>query len=57
MALKCMSKTQIVTSHQEKNIMNEKNILDECFHPFVLDQVACYQDPDQLYILMEIIQV
>lgn len=39
MALKCMSKTQIVASHQEKNIMNEKNILGMCNHPFVLDQV------------------
>jgi len=35
-----MSKTQVVQAHQEKNIMNEKNILDECSHPFVLDQVC-----------------
>lgn len=56
MALKCMAKHQIVSSHQEKNILNEKNILDECSHPFVLEQVATYQSPDELFILMEIIQ-
>lgn len=54
-ALKAMSKVQIVQSHQEKNIMNEKNIMDECVHPFILAQLACYQDRDELYILMEII--
>jgi len=48
MALKCMSKTQIVTSHQEKNIMNEKNILDECNHPFVLDQVKEMMIDDEM---------
>jgi CRP-like cAMP-binding protein len=57
MALKCMAKHQIVSSHQEKNILNEKNILDECMHPFILEQVATYQSPDELFILMEIIQV
>ena len=38
MALKAMTKAQIVSSHQERNIMNEKNILAECAHPFVLEQ-------------------
>jgi len=56
LALKCMSKAQIVSKHQEKNVMNEKNILDECAHPFILDQVATYQNADELFILMEIIQ-
>jgi len=56
MALKCMSKVQIVASHQERNIMNEKNILEECHHPFILDQISTYQNTDELFILMEIIQ-
>ena len=56
LALKCMAKSQIVQSHQERNIMNEKNILDECSHPFVLEQVATYQNANELFILMEIIQ-
>jgi len=40
MALKAMTKAQIVSSHQERNIMNEKNILAECAHPFVLEQAG-----------------
>ena len=36
--------------------MNEKNILDECSHPFVLEQVCTYQNTHELFILMEIIQ-
>lgn len=56
MALKCMSKVQIVASHQERNIMNEKNILDECSHPFILEQIGTYQNANELFILMEIVQ-
>lgn len=51
-----MTKAQIVSSHQERNIMNEKNILAACQHPFVLEQVCCYQTRDELFILMEIVQ-
>lgn len=55
-ALKAMTKAQIVSSHQERNIMNEKNILAMCRHPFVLEQVCTYQTRDELFILMEIVQ-
>eukprot|EP00614_Pseudopedinella_elastica_P011081 CAMPEP_0172595798 /NCGR_PEP_ID=MMETSP1068-20121228/15442_1 /TAXON_ID=35684 /ORGANISM="Pseudopedinella elastica, Strain CCMP716" /LENGTH=644 /DNA_ID=CAMNT_0013394505 /DNA_START=15 /DNA_END=1946 /DNA_ORIENTATION=+ len=55
-ALKAMTKGQIVSSHQERNIMNEKNILAECQHPFVLEQICTYQTRDELFILMEIVQ-
>lgn len=56
LALKAMTKAQIVSSHQERNIMNEKNILGACSHPFVLEQVCTYQTRDELFILMEIVQ-
>ena len=55
-ALKQMQKTQILQSHQERNIMNEKNLLLLCNHPNVLALVATYQDPDCLYMLMELVQ-
>jgi serine/threonine protein kinase len=55
-ALKAMTKTQIIASHQERNIMNEKNILEECDHPFILQQICTYQTRDELFILMEIVQ-
>jgi len=55
-ALKQMQKSQIVQSHQERNIMNEKNLLLACSHPNVLGLVATYQDADCLYMLMELVQ-
>jgi cGMP-dependent protein kinase len=36
--------------------MNEKNLLMQCAHPMVLGLVATYQDRDQIYMLMEIVQ-
>jgi len=55
-ALKAMQKQQIMQSKQERNIMNEKNLLMVCRHSFVLDLVACYQDINSIYMLMEIVQ-
>lgn len=56
-ALKCMKKTEIVQSHQEKNIMNEKNLLFECSTcPFVLALLQTYNQPNQILMLMEFIQ-
>ena len=39
MALKAMSKAQIVQSQQQSNIVNEKLLLAQCQHPFVLEQI------------------
>jgi len=56
-AIKCLSKRHIVNQHQEVNVMAEKNILTEVRgHPFILEQVATYQDQNNLYILMELLQ-
>lgn len=56
-ALKCMNKTEVVASHQEKNIMAEKNLLFECSTcPFVLALLQTYNHPNQIFMLMEFIQ-
>lgn len=56
-ALKCMNKTEIVASHQEKNIMAEKNLLFECSScPFVLGLLQTYNHTNQIFMLMEFIQ-
>ena len=39
MALKAMLKAHIIKSHQQRNVMNEKNIMAECRHPFILQLV------------------
>jgi len=56
-ALKCMNKTEVVASHQERNIMAEKNLLFECSaSPFVLKLLQTYNHPNQIMMLMEFIQ-
>ncbi|KAI9996763.1 hypothetical protein PInf_000025 [Phytophthora infestans] len=55
-ALKCMSKAQIVETHQQKNVMYEKGILAECDHPLILKLHETYQDANQLYMLFELVQ-
>jgi serine/threonine protein kinase/CRP-like cAMP-binding protein len=56
-ALKCMNKSEIISSHQERNIMAEKNLLFECStSPFVLRLLQTYNSPDQIFMLMEFVQ-
>jgi serine/threonine protein kinase len=52
-----MNKTEIIASHQERNIMNEKNLLFECSScPFILALYQTFNQPDQIMMLMEFIQ-
>ncbi|RYG66653.1 cyclic nucleotide-binding domain-containing protein, partial [archaeon] len=56
-ALKCMNKTEVVNSHQQRNIMAEKNLLFECSAcPFVLRLLQTFNHPNQIMMLMEFIQ-
>merc|ERR1719450_1339107 len=57
MALKYMNKSEVVSSHQEKNIMAENNLLFECSSsPFVLQLKQTYNTPNQIMMLMEFVQ-
>ena len=56
LAMKCMSKTQIVRQRQINNVMNETKSLGSMKHPFVLKQYGTWQDRDQLYIFTELVQ-
>jgi CRP-like cAMP-binding protein/tRNA A-37 threonylcarbamoyl transferase component Bud32 len=55
-ALKCMQKQQIKQAHQERNIMNEKNILIECKHPLILELYQTYMNKSEIFMLMEMVQ-
>lgn len=56
-ALKCMNKSEVVASHQERNIMAEKNLLFECSSSaFILKLLQTYNFKDQIMMLMEFIQ-
>ena len=34
--------------------MNEKNLLEQCDHPFLLNLAATFQDADEIYMLLEL---
>jgi cGMP-dependent protein kinase len=56
-ALKAMNKSDVVASHQEINIMAEKNLLFACSGSrFVLGLLQTYNFPNQIFMLMEFIQ-
>eukprot|EP01051_Picozoa_sp_SAG22_P009676 SAG22_NODE_823_length_6993_cov_6.116913_3_plen_295_part_00 len=55
-ALKCMEKTTIDKHKQKKHIMNEKRIMQEMNHPFLVRVFATYKDAVYLYMLLELCQ-
>lgn len=55
-ALKMLQKSQIVALRQEKNIMNEKMVLQMVNHPFILKLYSTYKDKHRLYMLLELVQ-
>lgn len=56
MALKAMMKEHIVKNHQQKNVLNEKNIMAEMRHPFILQLVKeIYYPFDHPKLLISII--
>lgn len=55
-AMKVLSKANIVAFKQQKNVMNEKNIMAQCNHPFILKLHQTYKDKNNLYLLIEFVQ-
>lgn len=55
-ALKVLQKAQIVSYGQQKNVMNERNVMCMVNHPFVLKLCATFRDRDCLYMLLELVQ-
>jgi serine/threonine protein kinase len=55
-ALKVLLKSDIIANKQQANILNEKNILIQSNHPFILTLFQTYKDSKQLYMLLEFIQ-
>jgi cGMP-dependent protein kinase len=52
-----MNKADVLESHQEKNIMTEKNLLFECANSvFILQLLQTFNSPNQIMMLMEFIQ-
>ncbi|TMW63854.1 hypothetical protein Poli38472_002795 [Pythium oligandrum] len=57
MALKMMAKSHIIESDQQIQVMREKQALMTLpNHPFIVELYATYQDHNNLYMLMELVQ-
>ena len=55
-ALKAMLKTEIVAHKQQNNVLNEKNVMSVCRHPFILQLFQTFKDIRKLYMLFEFVQ-
>ena len=53
-ALKCMRKGQVVALKQVEHVKNEKALLEQCDHPFLLRLAATFQDDEEIYMLLEL---
>ncbi|KAJ3368020.1 cAMP-dependent protein kinase [Kappamyces sp. JEL0680] len=54
-ALKVIKKSEVVRLKQEKQIMNEKNILYELKHPLLVDLYSTFQSPSNLFMVLEFV--
>ena len=54
-ALKVIKKAEVVRLKQEKQIMNEKNILLELKHPLLVDLYCAFQSPSNLFMVLEFV--
>jgi len=52
-ALKVLHKKEVVEYKQQDNVMNEKNVMLRCHHPFILALHNTYRDEHRLYLLLE----
>jgi CRP-like cAMP-binding protein/uncharacterized protein YciI len=55
-ALKILQKAQIVAYQQQKNVVQEKNVMQIVDHPFVLKLCGTFKDKNCLYMLLELVQ-
>jgi len=54
-ALKCMRKGQMVAMKQVAHVLNEKQLLANCDHPFLISMVSSFHDAKELYMVFDLI--
>ena len=54
-ALKILKKAEVIHLKQVAHVKTEKSILEEISHPFIVNLYGSFQDPLNLYLVMEYI--
>jgi len=52
-ALKCIKKSHVVETGQQKNVQMERKILMQCYHPCIVQFIRTFKDDNYIYFLME----
>jgi serine/threonine protein kinase len=52
-AMKEMSKSLIITKKSVTSVMNERQLLCELKHPYLVNMFYAFQDRDNLYLIMD----
>jgi hypothetical protein len=55
-ALKIQSKYELIQNHQAKGVVQEKNLMQQLHHPFLINLVQTYQDQRYVYMLLGLVQ-
>ncbi|POM79478.1 AGC/PKA protein Kinase [Phytophthora palmivora] len=55
-ALKILNKASVVAYKQQRNVVNEKSVMAQCNHPFLLKLYTTFKDATRLYLLIEFVQ-
>jgi serine/threonine protein kinase len=55
-AMKVLKKAEVIKLRQVEHTMNEKTILEKLDHPFLVQILGTFQDPNNLYLVLEYIQ-
>jgi len=53
-ALKCLQKGQLVRYQQVEHVVNEKRVLQQCDHPFILRLVSTFNGRNEIYMMLEL---
>ncbi|CAD8096445.1 unnamed protein product [Paramecium primaurelia] len=54
-AMKEMSKAKIIAKRSVNSVMNERNLLAQFKHPFLINMNYCFQDRENLYLVMDLL--
>jgi len=52
-ALKTLSKEEVVAQNQQKSVVQEREVLSQCSHPFIVQFIKTLQDAEHVYFLTE----